>query len=548
MSICIEKLPHSCGGKNSLQVFQNDDGKINGWCFKCSAYVDDPYENGSKAPDIRTEQKKKIRFDEVHTEITTFPTVSIIQRKLEKWALERYEVKVSLSEEDGTTPTACYFPFYKDGNLVKYLVRPLAQKIMWWIGEGKDLDLFGWNQAVSSGSKKLFITEGAYDAIALYQALKMKNKGTKWEDAEPAVISLINGVSSVKKDLTRFLPKIRSSFKEVVLCFDMDEPGRAAVETAMVIIPGAQAATLPEKDANECLMKGKAVALVNAVIFNATTPKNTRLVWGSSLHDLGRQQAQWGLSWPWQGMTKLTRGFRYGETYYFGAGVKMGKSELVNSLGSHFITEHNLKIFMAKPEEVNKKTYQLLCGKVVGKVFHDPEIQFDYDAYDIASDIIGDNVCMLNLYQHLDWSTLRSDIQVAASAGCKVIFIDPITNLSNGISSGEANTLLQEIAQDFAALVKDLELIGLIFCHLKSPEAGPAHERGGKVLSHQFAGSRAMMRSCNYMIGLEGNKDPDFELEERNLRRLVVLEDREFGASGLVNLYWDHKTSLFNEV
>ena len=71
---------------------------------------------------------------------------------------------------------------------------------------------------------------------------------------------------------------------------------------------------------------------------------------------------------------------------------------------------------------------------------------------------------------------------------------------------------------------------------------------GVRFYSNQFAGSRAMMRSCNYMIGLEGNKDPLLPIEQRNVRKLVMLEDREFGEVGSVPLYWDYKTSLFNEI
>lgn len=50
------------------------------------------------------------------------------------------------------------------------------------------------------------------------------------------------------------------------------------------------------------------------------------------------------------------------------------------------------------------------------------------------------------------------------------------------------------------------------------------------------------------MLGLEGDKDPDKSKEERNMRRLVILEDREFGASGFIRLYWDKKSGLFNEI
>jgi hypothetical protein len=49
-------------------------------------------------------------------------------------------------------------------------------------------------------------------------------------------------------------------------------------------------------------------------------------------------------------------------------------------------------------------------------------------------------------------------------------------------------------------------------------------------------------------MGLEGNKDPDLPEESRNVRRLVLLEDREFGEVGVVRLYWDHNTQLFNEL
>jgi twinkle protein len=50
------------------------------------------------------------------------------------------------------------------------------------------------------------------------------------------------------------------------------------------------------------------------------------------------------------------------------------------------------------------------------------------------------------------------------------------------------------------------------------------------------------------MFGLEGNRDPHLNPEERNVRTLVLLEDREFGEVGRFKLYWDRATSLFNEI
>ena len=224
------------------------------------------------------------------------------------------------------------------------------------------------------------------------------------------------------------------------------------------------------------------------------------------------------------------------------------KSEVVNTLAAHFIKEYGWKVLLAKPEEENKKTVKLVAGKMCGKFFHDPKKEFDMDAYDRACQIIDDNLYLLNLYQHLGWETLKADIRAAAQEGCKVVMIDPITNLTNGMNAADANTRLQEIAQELSSMALDLGIVVFIFCHLRNPDAGPPHERGGEVLSSQFAGSRAMARSCNLMFGLEGNRDPHLSAEERNIRTLVLLEDREYGEVGRFKLYWDNATGLFNEV
>lgn len=202
---------------------------------------------------------------------------------------------------------------------------------------------------------------------------------------------------------------------------------------------------------------------------------------------------------------------------------------------------------MAKPEEANNKTYKLLAGKMAGKIFHDPTVEMDFNAYDKAGESLKGKLAMVNLYQHLGWETLKADIYAASAWGAKVVFIDPITNLTNGIAAADANTKLQEYAQEMSAMALDLGIVIFIFCHLKAPGQGDDHEHGGAVLSSQFAGSRAMMRSCNMMLGLEGNKSPDLDVEERNMRQLVLLEDREFGQTGRFPLYWDVKTGLFNE-
>jgi twinkle protein len=354
----------------------------------------------------------------------------------------------------------------------------------------------------------------------------------------------------------------------VILCFDNDEAGRLAVEAARIIVPRAKSVTLPTKDANQALMEGKSKAAYNALAFHAAVPKNSRLVLGEAVHDKAREPPTFGeFTWPFPTLNKALRGLHLRQTAYIGAGVKMGKGDLRNEIAAHLIKTHDAKIFMASPEEPNEESYKRIAGKLESRIFHDPEKEFDYEAFDRAGEILKKRLALVNVYQNLGWDSLRQDMVEAAAWGAKVHFIDPITNLTNGVNSAEANTMLQEIAQEISSLAMDLNIAVLMFCHLKAPEGNISsdqraakykagryiglgncpHELGGDVLSAQFAGSRAMMRSANLMIGLEGNKDPDLEEDLRNMRQIRVLEDRGFGVSVKVPLYWNKNTGRYTE-
>jgi len=547
MSNCIEKIGcPKCNSDNSLQVFQADDGTYNGYCFSKCGYVDDPYKDKPVGYKPVSLSKSPEQIAEELEEIAECKPMANQERKLGQAVMKHFGVVTSVSQKDGVTPDVTYFPYTSKGEVVKYKCKLRAHKKQWSIGESKGVDLFGWEQAVKAGVRKLYITEGEEDCLALTLILKKFQKA-EYVDHTPVVCSLPNGAGNAKRDLSKLLSKINSAFQDVVLVFDQDEAGEKAVADVLSIAPKWLSVNLPCGDANECIMTGHAKAAFNAITFRADKPKNSRIVRGSELIEAGRVEAQWGVSYPWDGLTDITRGIRKGETIYFGAGVKMGKSEVVNALADHLIRAHNWRVFLAKPEEANAKTFKLLVGKSAGCIFHDPTIPFDYEAYDKHAPAIADKVFMVNLYQHLGWETLKGDIISAVSDGCEAVIIDPITSLMPD-NAAEANEKLQEIAKELSAMAMDLDIVIFIFCHLKAPTSGDPHERGGKVLSNQFAGSRAMMRSCNYMIGMEGNKDPELTPEQRNFRDIIVLEDREFGNTGKVGLFWDKNTGLFNEV
>jgi len=547
MSITLQKVEID---GHTVQLFQDEEGgAITGYSFAHDRYYSDPLDQLPPTFKPVKVGKTKEEIDEELAEIRSFPTHSLDARCLREETLLRFAVKTGLSEADGTTITTMHFPYRRGEEIKGYETKLLEPKKFWRVGDTRDVDFFGWKEAIESGSPKLFITEGPLDAVSLYQILKANSAGSKWSYLTPAVVSIPNGAGSAKGFIVSKLAEINKHFESVVLVFDMDEAGKKAAEEVVKVVPQAMVAELPMKDVNECLMDNRIKSTSSAVLFRASKPKNTRILTGSSLSVAAKKKPEMGLAWPWQAMTSMTKGIRRGETCYFGAGVKQGKSILLSALASDIMVTHDSPVLIAKPEEAVVKTYQELVAQVAHRRFNDPEIEFDEQAYDQADAIIKEKAYIIDAYQFVDWDTLRGDIRYSVvNDGVKDVYIDPISCLINQLSTSEANEFLTGMSAEIAAMTKDLGFTAYLFSHLRAPTSGEPHERGGKVQSYQFVNSRGMMRSCHTMWGLQGNRDPDLQDDERNMRQLVLLEDREFGQSGYVNLFWNKNSGNFEEV
>jgi twinkle protein len=91
------------------------------------------------------------------------------------------------------------------------------------------------------------VTEGEIDAMTVSQL-----QGNKWP-----VVSIPSGAQSAKKAIANNIEWL-SAFEEVVLMFDMDEPGTRSRRVRAAVPPGkCKVASLPLKDANEMLDGGR---------------------------------------------------------------------------------------------------------------------------------------------------------------------------------------------------------------------------------------------------------------------------------------------------
>ena len=149
--------------------------------------------------------------------------------------------------EDGST---LFFPHYDyNGNLTGYKQKTQDKKF-YWHGDARRSGLFG-NKLFKEGTSRraVTVTEGQEDAMAVYQMF-----GSKY-----AAVSIVAGAESAK-NLSQEDIKFLSSFEEVVICFDNDEPGRKGAKAlARSFGTGVKVSILDLslKDANEYLKAGR---------------------------------------------------------------------------------------------------------------------------------------------------------------------------------------------------------------------------------------------------------------------------------------------------
>jgi len=224
-----------CGSSDAF-AWREDEPR--GYCFSCGETnnVDGEGTPGRGPHSHKKEQMstRRVRPEDMISfeDIEEFDSASIVDRKIRKNICEHYGVKVTHEDH--------FYPYTRRGKVVAYKRRKLP-KTFSTVGDWKGVDqLFGQAQAMPG--RKLFITEGECDAMALQQAMFEKYQRfypiVSLPSASPRAIILKN------RDWIR-------SYNEVVLCLDNDEAGQEALADIAKIV-GYDRAKVPasygEKD------------------------------------------------------------------------------------------------------------------------------------------------------------------------------------------------------------------------------------------------------------------------------------------------------------
>lgn len=420
-----------------------------------------------------------------------------------------------------------------DGAICAQKVRS-ANKKFCTTGEFKHLQLFGQHLWKDSG-KMLVITEGEIDAMSVSQI-----QGNKWP-----VVSIPNGaqgsVQSIKDNLEWVL-----GFEEVILMFDMDDPGiEASQKVAELFPPGkCKIASLPLKDANEMLVSGRGKEVISA-IWDAKSYRPDGIVEIDEILDEIEKPIEWGLKWFLPTLHNLTYGRRYGELYAFGAGTGCGKTDIITQQISYDVTvlkESVGVIFLeSKPVEVGKR----IAGKVDGKRYHVPDGDWDKDQLKATLQGLKGRVVFYDNWGDTEWDVVKKKIRfMAVSRGIKLIYLDHLTAMADTSNEKES---IEQMMKEMAGLANELGIIIHFVSHLSTPE-GKSHEEGGRVMIKNFKGSRSIGFWSYYMFGIERNTQAE-DTSDRHTTTFRVLKDRYTGqATGnTISLHYDEATGLISE-
>lgn len=428
-------------------------------------------------------------------------------------------------------------PYVTSGSVTSQKIR-FRDKTFAILGEGKKLPLFGQNVWSGTG-KMVVITEGEIDALSVSQV-----QDNKWP-----VVSLPNGAKSAATAIAHALEWL-DGYERVVLMFDEDAPGREAIEAAASVLPPGKCyiARLPLKDANACLMAGKALEIKNA-IWNATPYRPDSIVSGSDLlNKILTYKQPLGLELPYKGLQALTRGLRRGELITLVAGTGSGKSTLTRALAHHLIKQGEAVGILALEEDTTR-TGLGLVGYELGKPLHvSTEGTSQQELSEAFAATLGRPGVFL--YDHFGSTAVENIVAkvryLAKAGGCSFVILDHLSIVVSGLDTNDERKAIDVAMTKLRTLVQETGIGLILVNHLRRGQ-GKSAEEGGEISLSDLRGSQSIAQLSDGVWALERNQQAAGTT--RNLVTVRVLKNRFTGETGpACKLMYDKETGRLHEV
>lgn len=462
-----------------------------------------------------------------------------------------FGVRHSFDESTGEVVEQ-YYPVTQDGQLSGYKIREVPKNFRSKGRTGADCELF-MAFKFNRGGKYVIICEGEVCALSGYQMLKDYNL-KRGSEFEIAVVSPTTGANSQKQIAANY--KFLDSFDNIILAFDNDKAGKEAVDKIIPVLPKGKVKIMQMryKDHNEYLTKGKEKEYITD-FYNAKTFTPVGVLSSSSLYDRILEQAEVAkIPFPPEMQelnVKFVGGLPTSAIINIAADTGLGKTTLINFMLEYWIfnSPHMMGIVSmeldagqygeAMLSQYIHKKLALIPTKEERLIYLRSE-QVKKKAHELFNK--EDGSPRFYLLDNRDGSVEEiQDIieELVVSCGCKVIVVDVLQDLLDGLSNEEQALFLKWAK----GIIKSHGCTLIFINHMRKVEAG----KSGADSEMNIMGSSTIIKSASANILLKRDKMAEDSVK-RNTTEIFVTKNRLYGLTGPAGaLYYDNeKARLYN--
>ena len=523
-----------CGSSDGLAVYSDGGGT----CFSCG-YTSKQLNTEAKPERTTMPKTKKVKL----VPKNKIKYKKITRRKISEETCRKYEYGIAdidfIDPDSGDwmtydTEVANYRDM--DGTLVAQKLKTQEDKMFKFPGGNAEL-LFGAHLWRNKGGKRIVITEGEMDALAVAEAFECK-----WP-----VVSIAAGSKSAKECIAHNL-EFLESFDEIILWFDSDKAGIEALNECKGLIPSGKLSAIPfdseHKDASALLMAKGSQAVKNRT-YEAKIIKEDGVISGQDLKFEDIYSAlKKGMNYPYKELNEKLMGMREEEITLLTAGTGIGKTTIGTEWLYHLLQENpEEKVGMIYLEENSKKTVQRFIAldnnvnlntlRLNPALISKKNYRASYDKFFAGGK--ADRVFIYDHFGAVDGRNLINKIKYMHHAkGCNTILIDHIT-----IAVSMSQDQQEETHKAIETLMTTLRMftnqtgchiIAIVHLKRKSGDAKSFGD-GGTVSITDLKGSSALEQLADNIIAVERNQQAVTE-EDKCQAFVRVLKARESGDTG----------------
>lgn len=480
--------------------------------------------------DYNKQTKQTFNDNHISELYTNGSFTNLIERKISQNTCEKFNyLTAKIHNQDAHIENH----YNLENELVAQKIRYTANKKFEWVGSVNNLRL-GMGPVVNT--QTAVICEGALDAMSVYEVCP-----------EYQIFYLTGGAGDQTKSELQRNFKILDQYKDIILCFDNDRAGLAALNQNISLFPigSVRVPELGDDDPNEYLKKDKRYNL-RELITKAPIWKPKALQIPTIELLLEPEEMGYDLQYPQ--LNTSIRGLRLGRLYTLLAGSGIGKSSFTKELVFGLIEKyHDLNVGLAYLEEPLKTSGLGFVSLDLKLPVYKLEEEIDQYKEKITESynklinsgrlrFIDASFMSLNggdLIYHLEYMITVDK--------CKIIVLDHITMITYDlIGENSERKDIDILMKNLRALVHRTGASIIMVSHLKRPGQGRSWAEGREVQMTDARGSAALEQLSDVMIALE--RDMTDEVN-KNKTKVKVLKNRISGLTGYVDeLYYIENT------